>query len=108
MANRQAETVALTGLAATYHPADAAGDTVPVGDHVHLHVKNGSTAAATATITTPGTVSGLAISDLAVSVPAGGDRFIGPLRRDLFAGAGGVASVAWSATASVTFAVLRG
>jgi hypothetical protein len=108
MANVQAEAIALTGLAPTYNAASAGGDTVPVGDHLHLHVKNGSAAAVTVTITTPGKVSGLDISDLAVSVPAGGDRFIGGLSPSLFAGSGGLASIAWSASASVTFAVLRG
>lgn len=108
MANRQGEAVSLAGLAPTYHAAEAGGDTVPTGDHVALHIRNDSAGSVTATITTPGNVSGLAIDDLAVAVPAGEDRFIGPLRRDLFGGAGGVAAIGWSASASVTFAVLRG
>jgi hypothetical protein len=108
MANVQAEAIPLTGLAATYNAASAGGDTVPVGEHVHLHVKNGSAGSITVTITTPGKVSGLDIADLAVSVPAGADRFIGGLSPSLFAGSGGLASLSWSASASVTFAVLRG
>lgn len=107
MANVQAQSVTLGGLTATYNAASAGGDTFPVGDHVVLHIKNGGASAVTATITTPGNVSGLAIADQAVNVPAGGEVFSGPIRRDLFAGAGGVASVSWSATTSVTFAVLR-
>jgi hypothetical protein len=94
----------LTGLAAAYAAASAGGDKFDPGEHVTLHVKNASAAAITATVETPNTVLGLAIADVAVSVPAGGDRFIGPFPRGHFAGAGGLVSVTWSATASVTFA----
>jgi hypothetical protein len=45
---------------------------------VFLHVKNGDGSPHTATITTPNTVDGLAVSDLAVTIPAGEERIIGP------------------------------
>ena len=107
MAQITVQTVSLTGLNPTFVAATAGGDTVDPGDRTWLHVKNGSAAAVTVTITTPGDVSGLAIADLAVSVPAGGERLIGPLTASLFATTGGLASVAYSAAASVTVAACR-
>lgn len=99
--------VQITGTAPTYSAASAGGDQVRAGADTVLHVKNASAGAITATVVTPGTVAGQAIGDVAVSVPAGGERFIGPLTRDHFAGSDGLVDITWSATASVTFAALR-
>lgn len=107
MAQLTVQTVALTGLNPSFVAASAGGDTVDPGDRTWLHVKNGSAGAVTVTLTTPGEVSGLAIADLAVSVPAAGERLIGPVTPSLFATAGGLASVAYSAAASVTVAACR-
>lgn len=96
----------LSGLAATYAAASAGGDKFDPGEHVMAHVKNASAAAVTVTIVTPNTVVGLAVADAGGSVPAGGDRFFGPFPREHFAGSDGLVSVTWSATASVTFAVI--
>lgn len=95
--------VQIAGTTPTYNAASAGGDTVPTSDRTWIHVKNGSGASITATITTPGTHSGLAIADVAVAVPAGAERLIGPLTTPLF---GDAAAIAWSASASVTFAAL--
>lgn len=107
MAIRAPESVDLDGLAPTYHAASGGGDKVSrAGDDVALHVVNGSGVSVTVTITTPGSVSGHAIADRAVAVPAGEDRFIGPLTAAVFANADQQVDLAWSATTSVTFAVL--
>lgn len=106
MANRTAERVSITGLGATYHAAEAGGDTVPPGSVVH--VKNTSTAAITVTAVTPGTVVGQPIGDPSVSVPAtSGERFFGPFERSHFAAPNGTVALTWSAAAGVTFAVLE-
>lgn len=107
MALVNAQQIALAGLAAAYSAASAGGDEFKPDDTIVLHVKNGSAAAITATIVTPGTVVGQPIGDIAVSVPAAGERFIGPFPREHFAAADGNADITWSAAASVTFAVLR-
>lgn len=108
MATRLPEQIALTGLDETYHAASAGGDKFPPASDVLIRVVNGSAAAITATVVTPGTVLGLAIADNAVSVPAGGKRTIGPFPREHFAAvADGLADITWSASASVTFAVLK-
>ncbi len=106
MATVPAQVVQLAGIAPTYQPASAGGDKFTPTGRTFLHVKNASAAAVTVTVVTPGSVAGLAIADLTVSVPAGGDRMVGPFPPEHFAGQAGLADVTWSATASVTFAVL--
>ncbi len=89
----------------------ADGDIVDPGN-VAVWVDNGSGASITVTAITPGTVSGLAVADLAVVVPAGESRLVGPLPASVFAqpadadpGANRVL-VDYSAVASVTRAVV--
>jgi hypothetical protein len=106
MAVLPTQSVARTGLVASYAAVSAGGDKVSPGDHVALHVKNGNAAACTVTIVTPGTLDGLGIADLAVTVAAGAEEFIGPLPASLFRGSDGYADVTWSVSASVTAAVL--
>lgn len=106
MATVQSERIQIAGTEATYNAASAGGDKVAPGDDVVLHVKNGSAGEITCTIVTPGTVAGQPIGDVAVAVPAGEDRFIGPLVREHFA-SDGLVDITWSASASVTFAALR-
>lgn len=68
------------GLAPSFAAATAA-DTykIPNDGHVWLEVKNTGGSPVTVTVATPGSVDGLAIADLAVTVPATtGDRIIGP------------------------------
>lgn len=106
MAQLATQQIAIGGMAPAYAAAGAGGDKVEPGNHA-LHVKNGSGASVTVTIVTPGTVQGQAIGDVAVAVPAGADRFIGPFPSPDFAGSDGLVSVTYSAVASVTVAVLR-
>lgn len=107
MATITADAIGLTGTEPTYNNADAGGDKFTPTERTFLHVKNGSAGSITATITTVTTVIGQAVADVAVAIPAGEERLIGPFPRNHFAGSDGLADVAWSATASVTFAVVR-
>ena len=106
MAALTTQVVSASGIAPTYTQVTAA-DTFSPGDHVFLHIKNGGGSPTTATITTPGTVDGLAISDLPVTVPAAGERMIGPLPARTFAKSDGQADLVCSPTTTVTVAVLR-
>lgn len=96
-----------TGLAPTFAAA-AAGDTAECGTTDTLIVKNGSGAGITVTITTPGNLpTGDAYPDKAYTVAAAGERWI-PLVQDFKDPANnGQAAVAYSATASVTRAIVR-
>ncbi|PRX48683.1 hypothetical protein B0I33_104501 [Prauserella shujinwangii] len=59
------------------------GDVIDTG-RVLLWVDNAGVAARTVTILTPVTVDGLELEDLVVTVPAGEQRLIGPLRPSTF------------------------
>ncbi len=106
MALLATQPVLRAGLAPIFTAATVGGDTFTPGQTTFLHVKNASAGAITVTIVTPGTSSGLAIADVAVSVPATtGDRMIGPLPAFLFSLAG-VGSITYTAVTSLTVAVI--
>lgn len=85
--------------------AAAGGDTAPVGPGRFLYVANGDASAHTATVATPGQVSGLDVADAALTVAAG-DHGIIPLPR-LFAGTDGRAAITYDDVTSVTVAVFE-
>lgn len=112
MATVTAQSAGIAGLVPTMSAASGGGDSVETGPDVSLIVSSGSTTA-TLTITTPGTVSGLAIADATVAIPAnaGTSGTSGPvvvaLPRELFGDANGMAALAWSAVTNIKFAVVR-
>jgi hypothetical protein len=88
-------------------PASSGGDSCPTGGGVLLLVKNADSASHTVTLVTPQTVSGLAVADQTVSVPAGAETAI-PLIDKLYRDPEtGLASVTYDAVTSVTVAVVR-
>ncbi len=106
MALVASQNIIRAGLNPAYAAASAGGDQVRPGPSTFLHVKNGSAASMTVTVVTHKTVDGLDLADLAVAVPAGGERMIGPIN-DLFLDpADSLADITWSATAGVTFAAV--
>jgi hypothetical protein len=104
---------ALGGLAASYAAAAAGGDTVDNDGKVVLHVKNGGAGAINVTVAAQ--VASLSVegygtltrSDVVVSVPAGGERFIGPFPPRAFNDANGRAAITYDAVTSVTLAALQ-
>lgn len=108
MANLTPQAVAIGGLSATYGAATSGGDKVAPGDRIFLHVKNGAGSTVTVTIGANATSRGLTVTSPAVSVPASGDRFIGPLYADAFASSvDGLVAITYSSATSVTIAALR-
>jgi hypothetical protein len=107
VAQLSTQQVTLTAAAVTYTAASGGGDTFLADEKTFAHIKNGSGGAITVTFATPGTVSGLAIADLAVSVPAGGDRVVGPFPPGLFGSAAGLVDVTYSGVTSLTVGILR-
>jgi hypothetical protein len=105
----QSITRAGLNTAMTAPPVD--GDIIDAGA-VFLEVLNGSGSPITVTVQTAGTVEGLPVEDLAVTVPAAGNRRIGPFpgvfkqAADAVVGAGRVL-VDYSAVTSVTRAVVK-
>ncbi|MEO3978771.1 hypothetical protein [Streptomyces sp. CAU 1734] len=108
MAVLTAQAVSLSGLAPSYASAAAGGDKVTPSERTFLHVKNGAGAPITVTLTASASVRGQAVGNITVSVPASGDRMIGPLPADLLAGpSDGLVPIGYSSATSVTVAALR-
>jgi len=110
MATRATESVDNDGLVATYNAASAGGDKITPGDGTFIHVKNRSASPITVTLVTPATLDGtLAIGDRAVSVTNGeaNDQLIAVPDTLYRNPTDGLADITWSATATVTFAVVR-
>ncbi|MEU3255861.1 hypothetical protein [Streptomyces sp. NPDC006997] len=108
MATLATQTIALAGLSPTYANAASGGDKCEVGDRNFLHVKNGSASSVTVTLTATAAVRGQSVVDLTVSVPASGERMIGPLAADLLQSpTDGLCAIGYSAVTTVTVASLR-
>lgn len=97
-----------TGLNATFAAADGTNQNQFANDgRTYLHVKNGGGSSINVTIDTPGSVDGLAVSNLVVAVPNGGERIIGPFPTNIYNQTDGNVYVDWSAVTSVTAAAIR-
>lgn len=100
--------VVRAGLTPVFSAANADGHSVANDGHVMLEVKNGSGAPITVTVQTPGTVDGLAIAELVVTIPAtSGDKMIGPFQPGIYNQADGTIYVDFSAVTTVTVAAVR-
>lgn len=107
MAILASQNVVSAGLAPTYVAAAAGGDEYTPGATTFVHIKNASAGALTATVVTHATFSGYAVADLAVSIPAAGERMIGPLAADVFRDpATGRGNVTYSGVTSLTIAIV--
>lgn len=106
MATVATEDITRAGVEPTLNPASAGGDEFTPGNHTFVLVRNASGSSVTATIPTTATSDDMAVADITVAVPAGEDRVIGPLPHRLVAGSNGLGDITWSATTSVSFAVL--
>ncbi|WP_432136833.1 hypothetical protein [Streptomyces sp. bgisy154] len=109
MATLSVQAITADGLDPTYAAASAGGDKVRPGKTTFLHVINGDASPITVTLATPGNYYGsLANPDLTVTVAASGEQMI-PVPVTPFADSSdsGLASISYSAVASVTVAALR-
>lgn len=107
MANVNVQRAVLSGLAPTYAAASVGGDTLTPNGAAMLVVKNGGASPITVTVATPGkTEFGLDQPDVTISVPAAGERVIGPLTHRLADPETGVIGVTYSGVTSVTVAAL--
>jgi hypothetical protein len=94
-----------TGLAPAFSAAAGGGDTCTPGDKTFLVVKNGGGSPITVTLAAfPDTAPwGAAIPDPTVSVPAAGERWIGPLVGSSYANPStGTVGISYSGVTSVT------
>lgn len=113
MATLTVQNIVEAGLAAAYAAAAAGGDVVPNDGNTFLHVKNGSGGSITVTVTPAVTTvqsarhGTLTRANIAVAVPAGGERFIGPFAPEAFNNSSGQAAITYSGVTSVTLAAVR-
>jgi hypothetical protein len=107
MATLTVQSVTLAGLNPSYSAASAGGDDFVNDGRTFLHVKNGGAGAITVTVTTPAQISGIDVADIAVSVPNGSERMIGPFPTNLFNASTGKASITYSGVTSVTIAAIK-
>lgn len=96
------------GLVPAFTAAAASDTFVPDGD-TFLYVKNTNAATRTIAVSTPGTYRGLAVPDPAPTIAATtGELVMGPFPGDLYADpTTGLATITPSATAGVTYAVVK-
>lgn len=112
MAKIAVQSVSEAGLNATYSSAAGAGDTFDNTNErrIFLHVKNGDASSHTVTVTpvqASKDVQGFGTmtkATVAVAIPAGADRFIGPFPMAAF---GAEPAITYDAVTSVTLAVLE-
>lgn len=110
MAAIATQNIVPAGVAPSYAAANGGGDTFVPDKDTFLHVKNGSGGALTVTVAVPGTERyGVATADLAVSVPAGAERMMGPFPADVFADSSiaGSAAVTYSGVTSLTIGAFK-
>lgn len=104
MATLAGQQITQAGLNPTMQAAGAGGDKFRPGAHTWLRVANASGASVTVTVDSVAPSNWGTDVNLAVAVPAAGERWIGPLPEDRFSNPadGGMGNVTYSATASVT------
>lgn len=106
MATLSYQKARIGGGTVTMAAANGGGDKVAPNPRGALLVHNGDGSSKTVTVVVPGnTKFGQANPDVAVSVPAGADRLIGPFPSDL-AGDDGLVAITYSAVTSVTVAAV--
>lgn len=99
------------GITPSYDNAAAGGDEFAYDEHAFIHVKNGDASEHTVTIPSQYTASevkpGLQTQDLAVAVPAGEERMIGPFYEPAYKDSNGMVQITYDAVTSVTVGVFR-
>lgn len=98
------QSISKAGLNPAFVAAGAGGDTFANDGSTSLHVKNGGAGAITVTVASDKLCDQGFDHDVAVNVPIGGERIIGPFRPKRF---GGIAAVSYSGVTTVTVAAFQ-
>jgi hypothetical protein len=103
------QTIKAAGLTPAYLPASAGGDKVSLtAPNTWIHVKNGSAAAITVTVTTQNNAyKGLTVPDRTVSIAATSEAMIGPIDPALHSDITQQASIGYSTVGTVTVGAFR-
>lgn len=95
-----------SAITPTYNAASASGHEFVNDGKTHVHVVNADASPTTATFVTQQTISGLAVADQAVTVPAGEERIIGPFPKGLFDDSNGKVQFSFTNVTNVTFVLV--
>lgn len=99
--------LAASGIVPSYAAANVDGNSIHGDGKTFLHVKNAG-AQITVTVQTPATVSGLAVAEQVVIIPATtGDKMLGPFPANTYNQVDGDVYVDYSSVTTVTVAALR-
>lgn len=107
MAVLTVQDISRTGLNPSYASAAAGGDSFDNDGRTFVHVKNGSAGSITVTVNSQTACNYGFDHDETVSVPAGGERLIGPFPKERFNDADGRVKLSYSAVTSLTVAAIR-
>lgn len=107
MATLSTQQIAQAGLNPAHASAAGGGDKFTPGDTTFVQVINGDSGSHTVTIDSKKVSNYGTDVNLAVAVPAGERRMIGPLPADRFAGTDGLGDITYDGVTSVTVGVFR-
>lgn len=108
MATLSLSKVTEDGVEPTLASAAAGGDEWAWADNAFVYIDNADASSHTITITSHATDRpGVDVTDLAVAVPAGESRFIGPIDGAYRNRSNGTVSMSYDAVTSVTVGVFR-
>lgn len=107
MATLVAQQIDRDGLEPVLVAADVGGDKFINTGKEFIFVRNGSGAPITVTLDIRPTVDAQAVTDRAIVVPAGEDRFIGPIPPTVYNDAAELVDVTYSAVASLTVGIIK-
>ncbi|MBP2232565.1 hypothetical protein J2847_005894 [Azospirillum agricola] len=112
MAHITAQTTSEAGAALTYSAAGSSGDSFTNTGKELLHIKNGAGSPVTLTIKSrnatpsPDGFGPVSKPDRTVTVPAGGDRIVGPFPLKAFNDSNSRVSMTYSSATSVSAAII--
>jgi len=107
MAALTVQEIEATGITPTYAAADVAGDEFAFSAGAFVHAINDDASSHTVTVASVYPAQpGIAPDDIAVTIPAGEERMIGPFNALFFRDSDGNVSLTYDAVTSVTVAVL--
>ena len=107
MAELSVQKITSDGITPTYSACDAAGDTFVNDGDTFIYVKNGDTVDHIVTVTAERKCNFGFLHDLSVTIPAGGEKIIGPFLPDRFNTEAEKAVLSYDAVTSMTIAVLK-
>ena len=102
-----AQVISRAGLTPALAAADVGGDDFVNTGKEFIYVANGSGAPIIVTLDIRPTVDGQAVTDRTISVPAGGDKFIGPIPTNVYNDAAEKVDITYSAVGSLTIGIFN-